>query len=124
MNFEDAMRETFQKIRECEKAERAENIKGTPELLKGLYSQYAEGHEFKPGDVVRFKESLQASKYPLPGEAAIVLEVVPGRRPSAEQNHGSNHEDEPNGVRIGCMVKNSFEGFWEDENRLEPWPEA
>ena len=90
-----------------------------PEKLKELGARYLSRNDFKPGDIVKWKQGLRSGKYPSEQGAAVVLEVVAGNRSAFAQ--GSNHSFEPLEMRIGVIDTDGIcEGFWVDKNRFEP----
>ncbi len=91
----------------------------TPEELAELGARYLVKHDFKPGDLVAWKPGLRDCKWPKEGSAGVVMEVILEHR--REESDGGNHYYEPIDVRVGVVVNETFEGFWIDGNRLEPY---
>ena len=109
----------FEKVMQEEANRDAEIKKRTPEELKEMQALYVKEYDFKPGDIVCWKKDMKDAKFPAEGEPVVVLDVKPGQ--ITEGNTGSNHELEPNDLRVGIFHRGTFGGFWYDKNRFEPY---
>jgi hypothetical protein len=90
--------------------------------LQKSYAAFDIKHQFKPGQIVRWKTGLQNKRLPRVGDPAIVmsLENPPLRDP--EKSAGSAYFNEPLDVALGLVDSDGdFVTFLFDSRRFEPW---
>ena len=103
----------------------------TPEEIKALKNKLfrsAESmqkqHEFKLGQLVRWKEGLQNRKRPAYGEPVIVWEILAKPLYDDKEGAGSTYYREPLDIVLGLMTEDDeFIVFHFDKRRFEPFPE-
>lgn len=94
--------------------------RATAEETKEAGRRYLERHEFKLGQLVKYKEGMCTGMHPVEGEAAVIIDMQDGLR--SEHESGSNHGYEPSEIRIGFIDTDGIlEGVWVDANRFEPY---
>ncbi len=103
---------------ECAKCNSDDAVAATPEEMADFGNRYLKKHEFKPGDLVKWKKGLRNCRMPAEGSAGVVMEVIPGQRENISEGH---MQYAPADVRVGVIIKGGFEGFWLDGSRLEPY---
>ena len=86
-------------------------------LTKAIGEVYLRAHQFKPGDLVEWKPSLQHANMPVYGKPAVVLAVDDRRL---------DKDGEPQGLLIGVVVivsdtERQFSTRWLDKNRFQPY---
>lgn len=80
-------------------------VKDILEETQDFVKRYHEKEEFKPGDLVVWKDGMSNRKYPKYGEPIMVLETFPAAR---KDNDGTQYGGEPSDVR--CLVKKDEDG--------------
>ncbi len=94
---------------------------GSAEKLMELGQSYLGKHEFHLGQLVTWKPGMKNSIWPKEGKPAVVIGLNPGGTDPREDT-GSPHFNAPRGIRIGLLsIDGAFEGYWTDENRLQPY---
>ena len=72
------------------------------EKLTELASIYNAKNDFKVGDIVQWKPGMMTRKYPEVGDCAIVVDIVPGRVDTTE-NNGSSYYMEDCSLSLGVI---------------------
>lgn len=119
-NPEGMMQDTKEMV---EKATAGALPRMTAEEARERGRHYLKRHDFKPGDLVRWKAGLRHCKWPEYGEPAVVLDVRPGQV-DLEDNGSTTCYQEPRDLRIGLLSPlGVFAGWWMDSSRFEPYQE-
>jgi hypothetical protein len=94
------------------------------EELRRRHALLEEKHEFKPGDVVQWKQGLKDKRVPEYGVPVIVVEVKPGLVDPTDQS-GTPYFQCPCDLVIGFGDPNGdFILFHNDARRFEPYTES
>jgi hypothetical protein len=101
--------------------EASENVEHE-KRLKELYRRLTKKEHFHVGQIVAWKVGLNNRKRPLPGEPAVVTQIleVPVHDLS-ETNSASPFFREPLDIVIGIWDDDDFNELYVDQRRLEPY---
>jgi hypothetical protein len=92
------------------------------DLLRKIHARLLEKHNFKVGDVVRWKEGLKNRRMPAYGQAAIVLEVLDKPLVDEKETAGSAYFREPLDVLLSFTDgDNNMISFHFDSRKFEPF---
>jgi hypothetical protein len=94
--------------------------------LRTVYKKLLDIHEFKVGDLVKWKEGLKNKKRPHLNQPAIVIELLgePLRERQGEEA-GSPYYREPLDIILGLFDDDhEFMMFYYDKRRFEPYSEG
>lgn len=87
------------------------------EKLKAAFESMSQVNEFKPGDIVCWKDGLQNRIVPEYDEPVVVIGVSPGCV-NPEINYGSPYFNEPIELQIGLFKDEYFVVFHADQRRF------
>lgn len=89
--------------------------------LDELAIHYNKRHEFKVGDMVKWKDGMKQNSIPKYGQEAVVVEILPQPIFNNDPDKvGTPYWMEPNDIRIGIKMKGQFIIFHFDSRRFEP----
>lgn len=89
--------------------------------LLDLYERLNVKHEFRPGQLVRWKPGLKYRAYPLYDEPAVVVQVLPQPIYDDETNSGSKYFREPLDILLASTHDNGCYFFHYDSRKFEPY---
>jgi hypothetical protein len=95
------------------------------ERLRRAHEQWNRKHDFKTGQLVKWKKGLRNKKSPGEGEPAIVMEVLPV--PVCDQSNGAGtaYFRENLDVILGVLDgEGDLVSFHFDSRRFEPWEQG
>jgi hypothetical protein len=95
----------------------------SPDQLRRALAKLEERHEFKVGDLVKWKEGLATGKYPAEGTPAIVVGFNVGNIDD-ETNAGSPYYLTPRDLVLGVIVEGTLLTYHNDARRFEPYTES
>lgn len=79
-------------------------------------------HNFKVGDIVKWKPNLKNRSMPEYGDPLIVLEILENPLFDNEQGPGSTYFNEPLDIVLGLIAdEGEFISFYFDSRRVEPF---
>ncbi len=90
-------------------------------LLKKAQSIYSDQHEFKVGDIVRWKELMKNKSIPEYNEPAIVLDVLSDPISDDKESVGSTYYNEQLNLKLGVITDSTFLVYYHEGNRFEPY---
>lgn len=90
-------------------------------ILRERYERLMEECEFRPGQLVKWKEGLKNKKRPRYGEPAIVVEVLEEPVFDEKEGGGSPYFREPLDIVLGVILEGDFVLFHYDKRRFEPF---
>ncbi|EDN68608.1 hypothetical protein BGP_2956 [Beggiatoa sp. PS] len=94
--------------------------------LSTIHKKLLESHEFKVGDLVKWKEGLKNKKRPYSDQPAIVIQLL--EQPLIErqgEEAGSPYYREPLDIILGLFDDDDeFLIFYYDKRRFEPYSES
>jgi hypothetical protein len=93
------------------------------ELLQELHHKFKQEHEFKEGELIRWKSGLKNKRRPEDGEPCIVIEVLKETiQNSPESGAGSAYFREPLDLLIGIVDDDKELSIYHvDSRRFEPY---
>jgi hypothetical protein len=92
------------------------------ERLRRAHEQWNQKHDFKSGQVVKWKKGLRNKKSPRDGEPAIVMEVLPEPVCDESNDAGTPYFRENLDVILGVLDgQGDLVSFHFDSRRFEPW---
>jgi hypothetical protein len=112
-------------LRDMDEGTRPENYRFlSVEELRRRHALLEEKHEFKPGDVVQWKQGLRDRRVPEYGVPVIVVEVKPGNvDPTTES--GTPYFQCPCDLVVGFGdPRGDFVLYHNDARRFEPYTES
>ena len=86
-----------------------------------LYNDLEKRHEFKPGDLVCWKQGLKNGRYPEKNYPAIVTRVYDKPILRTDMESGSNHFREPLDMVIMVDTGDEVSEFHVDSRRFRPY---
>jgi hypothetical protein len=90
--------------------------------LRKTYESLFEKHDFKKGQLVKWKKGLRNRRLPKENQPAIVMEVLGEALIQNEQDMGSTYFREPLDIVISLMDKDgTLITFHYDSRRFEPY---
>ena|ERR1700733_14811994 len=102
----------------------AEQIKLYQAELLRAYETFKKTHTFRPGQLVRWKESMQNKTLPAFGEPAIVVQVLHTPEIDEDAPASSPYFREPLDLVLAVIdEEGDFMPFHFDSRRFEPFPE-
>ncbi len=110
---------TPEKMREDQERVFEGDIKSLSEKLKDLQKRYSEPVDFKPGDIVRWKEGLKNRNGFEYGEPLIVMGYAFDK---VNEDHNPYHPmfNEPLDLKVGHLLSDGlFAIFYVDSSRME-----
>lgn len=97
-------------------------IKEKLQRLKDCKDAISIKHNFKIGDIVKWKPNLKNRSIPEYGEPLIVLELLENPLLDKEDGPGSTYFNEPLDIVLGLIAdKGEFITFYFDSRRVEPF---
>jgi len=94
--------------------------------LRIVHQKLLEPHEFKAGDLVKWKEGLKNKKRPYPNQPAVVVQLL--ENPLIDrvgEDAGSPYYREPLDIILGLFDDDDeFLMFYYDKRRFEPYLES
>lgn len=115
---------SFSKLRKfLEKTEGEKDVSLNSEKLLKLYREFSSSHQFRAGDLVKWKSGLKNKKYPEYGEVAVVIDcLAEPMRDLSEKGSGSPYFNEPLDLVLGLLdADGDFMTFYYDARRFEPY---
>jgi hypothetical protein len=89
--------------------------------LQSLYSNFAEVHDFRPGQIVRWKPGLKNKRRPEYNEPVVVIEKLTEPAYDTSQGAGSAYYRERLDIILGFIDNdNEMIAFHFDSRRFEP----
>lgn len=94
----------------------------TAKLLVERFSAFAKTYNFKPGDLVQWKQGFKNKKLPHYGQPAIVIEVLENPIHDTSEDAGSPYFREPLDIVLGLIDESGdFLIFHYDKRRFKPF---
>ena len=91
------------------------------EKLKQCLLQFNTRHEFKPGQLVKWKPSMANKNLPKEGDVAIVVETIDPPLLDTEDRTGSSYYKEPLDIKLGVITDDgTFRVYHYDSSRFMP----
>ncbi len=92
------------------------------DILERRFDLLAIKHDFKAGDLVRWKQGLKNKRSPLYDQPAIVIDVLERPLRDTESDAGSPYFGESLDLVLGVLVDMEFLMYHFDKRRFEPFP--
>ena len=99
----------------------SENSNPQAKQLRELYRRLSVRHEFRPGQLVRWKPGLKYRAYPHYDEPAVVVRVLPQPVYDDETNSDSKYFREPLDVQLAVIRDDSYHLYYYDSSKFEPY---
>jgi hypothetical protein len=90
--------------------------------LQESYDSFLQNHDFKKGELVKWKRGLKNRKFPEENQPAIVTELLDEPIINSESNSGTPYFREPLNIALGIIDRDGdFLIFHYDKRRFEPY---
>lgn len=90
-------------------------------MLRNNYSSLMQKHQFRVGEIVRWKEGLKNRQRPRYGEPAIVVDVLAVPVVDESDGSGSPYFREPLDLVLGVIDEDGeLQSYYFDRRRFEP----
>ncbi|AEG00661.1 hypothetical protein [Methylomonas methanica] len=98
------------------------NPTATTDMLREKFSLYKAAHQFKEGDIVKWKPGLKDRKIPHEGDPAIVVRVLDEPVFDVTAEPGTPYFREPYDIVLGVIqVDGQFITYHYNSQRFEPF---
>ncbi len=99
-----------------------EDAEKAAELLRKRYAEFSETYNFRPGDLVQWKQGLKNKKRPRYGQPAVVIELLKNPIYDTSENPGSPYFREPLDIVLGLINESgNFVMYHYDKRRFKPF---
>jgi hypothetical protein len=97
------LREQVDEGEQEDRWEQAIRENNTPEALQAYYQDYCTGNTFSLGQLVEWKLNMKNRRLPLPGQPAIVVEILPTPVLVEDESSGSPYFREKLDIVLGMI---------------------